>query len=123
MLTKSRHKKKIMNKLLSFIVVILYFRDSLPPHVQSCVRCYTSAWKVVKYQNRSLSSSIGIRGQFSKSLQHSPHQEFEIDFQGLTSETASEIGLRNSFFKHNISLLFLIHLQMVLQFLVVVDRV
>jgi hypothetical protein len=67
--------------------------ETLPPHVQSCVKCYTSNWKVVRYNHRNLSSSVASRTNLSKSLQPSPKQEFEIDFQPNNFETTSESDL------------------------------
>ncbi|XP_066258807.1 dedicator of cytokinesis protein 7 [Euwallacea similis] len=64
--------------------------ESLLPHIQSCVECYTSGWKVVRYTHRHLSSSSASRTNISKSLQPSPKQEFEVDFQ-VSSEIDSEL--------------------------------
>ncbi|KAL1514145.1 hypothetical protein ABEB36_003452 [Hypothenemus hampei] len=57
--------------------------ETLPPHIQSCVECYRSVWKVIRYTHRHLSSSNGSRLNLTKSIQPSPKQEFEVDFQGL----------------------------------------
>ncbi|KAK9712392.1 C2 domain in Dock180 and Zizimin protein [Popillia japonica] len=67
--------------------------DKLLPHVQACVECYTSDWKVVKFQSRHLSSSSGPRINIPKPLNPSPKQEFEIDLQATTSECNSEIDI------------------------------
>ncbi|KAH1008877.1 hypothetical protein HUJ05_009380 [Dendroctonus ponderosae] len=66
--------------------------DSLSPHVQACVDCYKSVWKVVRYNHRQLSGSSSSRSNLAKSLQPSPKQEFEVDFQ-VTSETNSELDV------------------------------
>ncbi|XP_076269946.1 dedicator of cytokinesis isoform X1 [Rhynchophorus ferrugineus] len=66
--------------------------DSLPPHVQTCVGCYKSVWKVVHYTQRHLSSSTTSRANLSKTIQPSPKQEFEVDFQP-SSEANSDIDL------------------------------
>lgn len=55
------------------------------------MECYKSVWKVVCYNHRQLSSSSSSRSNLGKSLQPSPKQEFEIDFQAA-SETNSELG-------------------------------
>lgn len=68
------------------------FSEMLPPHVQTCVRCYTADWKMVRYQFRALSSSTATKICVPRTLQSSPKQEFEIDFQGTPSEASSEIG-------------------------------
>lgn len=67
-------------------------RESLPPHVQACVECYKSGWKVVRYNHRSLSSSTSSRSNLSKTIQPSPKQEYEVDFQMAPSEASSELG-------------------------------
>lgn len=66
--------------------------ETLPPHVQACVECYRSNWNVVRYNHRSLSSSVSSRSNLSKTLEPSPKQEFEVDFQATPSEANSEIG-------------------------------
>lgn len=71
--------------------------DTLPPHVQTCIRCYTADWKVVRYQHRALSSSVGSKTNAAATriilTQSSPKkQEFEIDFHGICSESNSELG-------------------------------
>lgn len=58
--------------------------------MQACVECYTSNWKVVRYNHRNLSSSVSVRLNPSKSLQPSPKQEFEVDFQPSNFEPNSE---------------------------------
>ncbi|XP_017773052.1 PREDICTED: dedicator of cytokinesis protein 7 [Nicrophorus vespilloides] len=67
--------------------------DNLSPHVQACVRCYTSDWQVIRYQHRNLSSSVGNRASIARPNQSSPRQEFETDFQGAPSETCSEYDI------------------------------
>ncbi|CAH0558208.1 unnamed protein product [Brassicogethes aeneus] len=67
--------------------------ETLPPHVQSCVECYKSNWKVVRYNHRTLSSSVSNRSNLSKTLEPSPKQEFEVDFQAAPSEATSEIDI------------------------------
>ncbi|KAG5883156.1 hypothetical protein JTB14_033407 [Gonioctena quinquepunctata] len=67
--------------------------DSLPPHVQACVECYKAVWKVVRYNHRSLSSSVSSRSNLSKELPSTLKQEFEIDFQPLPSESGSDLDL------------------------------
>lgn len=80
---------------------LINFRESLTPHVQTCIRCYTSDWHVVKYQHRLLSSSAGNRQSIPKPLYPSPRQEFEIDFQQQTpSESTSELGIIYSLIKY-----------------------
>lgn len=49
-------------------------------------------WKVVQYTQRHLSSSTTSRANLSKTIQPSPKQEFEVDFQP-SSETNSDIGI------------------------------
>lgn len=68
------------------------FRDILLPHVRACAECYKSHWKVVRYNHRSLSSSITSRSNISKTLLPTPKQEFEVDFQVAPSEANSELG-------------------------------
>lgn len=60
--------------------------------MQSCVECYKSYWKVIRYNHRSLSSSVSSRSNLSKTLSVTLKQEFEVDFQGLPSESSSELG-------------------------------
>ncbi|KAJ8913567.1 hypothetical protein NQ315_017118 [Exocentrus adspersus] len=67
--------------------------ELLLPHVRACVDCYKSHWKIVKYNHRSLSSSISSRSNLSKSLLPTPKQEFEVDFQAPPSESNSELDL------------------------------
>ncbi|KAJ8985495.1 hypothetical protein NQ317_015034 [Molorchus minor] len=67
--------------------------ENLPPHIRSCVECYKSNWKVVRYNHRSLSSSISSSSNLSKTIQPTPKQEFEVDFQATPSEANSEIDL------------------------------
>ncbi|KAK5645751.1 hypothetical protein RI129_004215 [Pyrocoelia pectoralis] len=67
--------------------------DSLPPHIQACVRCYTSDWHIVRYQHRHLSSSVSNRQTIPKPLYPSPHQEFEVDFQHAPSESTSDLDI------------------------------
>lgn len=74
------------------MLMILYYRNKLLPHVQACVECYTSDWTVVKYQSRHLSSSFGPKINIPKPLNPSPKQEFEVDLQATPSECNSEIG-------------------------------
>lgn len=75
------------------------YREVLFPHVQACVKCYKSNWKVVKYNHRSLSSSVSSRLNLSKTISiMTPKQEFEVDFQGLPSESSSELGNYKIFF-------------------------
>lgn len=69
----------------------------LSPHVQACVRCYTSNWKVVRYNYRYLSSSVGCKTLQAKLQSTVVKQEFEVDFQGVTSETNSELGKKKHF--------------------------
>ncbi|CAG9768957.1 unnamed protein product [Ceutorhynchus assimilis] len=66
--------------------------ETLAPHVQACVECYKSVWKVIRYTHRQLSSSTTSRLNLSKTLPPSPKQEFEVDFQA-PSETTSELDL------------------------------
>lgn len=73
--------------------VSAFFSEILLPHVQSCVECYKSNWKVIRYNHRSLSSSVSSRSNLSKTLSVTPKQEFEVDFQGLPSESSSELGI------------------------------
>lgn len=47
----------------------------------------------MRYQFRALSSSTGTKTIVPRTLQSSPKQEFEIDFQGPPSEATSEIGM------------------------------
>lgn len=68
------------------------YSELLSPHVQACVRCYTSNWKVVRYNYRYLSSSVGCKTIQAKLQTTSVKQEFEVDFQGAPSETNSELG-------------------------------
>lgn len=72
----------------------MFYRDELPPHVQSCVRCYTSDWKVVRYLHRHYSSSVTTRACSPKHtlLHNSARQEFEVDFQSSSTDQ-SELGL------------------------------
>ncbi|XP_044752960.1 dedicator of cytokinesis protein 7 [Coccinella septempunctata] len=65
--------------------------ETLPPHVQSCIECYTSDWKVVRYNHRALSSSVASKNTSCKTVQPSPKQEFEVDFQVQSVDTHSEI--------------------------------
>ncbi|CAG9827394.1 unnamed protein product [Diabrotica balteata] len=67
--------------------------DTLPPHIQTCIECYKSFWKIVRYNNRSYSSSISSRSNLCKELPPTPKQEFEVDFQAPPSEASSELDL------------------------------
>ncbi|XP_056642383.1 dedicator of cytokinesis protein 7 [Diorhabda sublineata] len=67
--------------------------DTLPPHVQTCVECYKSCWKIIRYNSRSYSSSVSSRSNLCKELPLTPKQEFEVDFQAPPSESSSEIDL------------------------------
>lgn len=62
------------------------------PHVQACVCCYTSDWKVVNYQYRQYSSSVATRicSPHHTIIHSSPRQEFEIDFQTSTEPSDTE---------------------------------
>lgn len=73
-------------------IYIFSFSESLPPHVQACVECYKSFWRVVRYTHRSLSSSVSSRSNLAKAVPSSPKQEFEVDFQGVPSSASSELG-------------------------------
>ncbi|CAH1183209.1 unnamed protein product [Phaedon cochleariae] len=67
--------------------------ETLPPHVQACVECYKSYWKIIRYNHRSLSSSISSKSNICKELHPSQKQEFEVDFQAPPSESSSELDL------------------------------
>ncbi|XP_022913566.1 dedicator of cytokinesis protein 7 [Onthophagus taurus] len=67
--------------------------DVLSPHVKACIRCYTSDWKIVKYQNRNYSSTIGPRVNLPLNL--SVKQEFEDDYQGGPTESNSEVDIQS----------------------------
>lgn len=67
-------------------------RELLSSHVQACVRCYTSNWKVVRYNYRYLSSSVGCKAIQTKLQSTSVKQEFEVDFQGTITDNTSELG-------------------------------
>lgn len=49
---------------------------------------------MVKYQYRSLSSSVGSRQNIPRTLYPSPRQEFEVDFQVAPSESTSDLGIQ-----------------------------
>lgn len=66
--------------------------ETLPPHIQSCVECYTSDWKVVRYNHRVLSSSVSSRSFLNKKLQPSPKQEYEVDFQVSNQDNGDTDG-------------------------------
>lgn len=80
--------------LISSSYVNVCFSNSLLPHVQACVRCYTSNWKVIRYNYRYLSSSVSNKLLYSKVPQPSIRQEFEVDFQGVPSDSINELGLK-----------------------------
>lgn len=61
------------------------------------MECYKSFWKVTRYNHRYLSSSVSSRSNLSKTLSVTPKQEFEVDFQGLPSESSSELGMWRKF--------------------------
>nr|CAH7724340.1 unnamed protein product [Callosobruchus chinensis] len=65
----------------------------LPPHVQSCVECYKSNWKVVRYNHRTFSSSVSSRFNLYKVIPSALKQEYEVDLQGVPIDTGSELEL------------------------------
>ncbi|KAF5303063.1 hypothetical protein FQR65_LT08392 [Abscondita terminalis] len=69
----------------------MWVGDSLPPHVQTGIRCYTSDWHMIRYQYRYLSSSSCSRQSILKPSYPSPRQEFEIDFQSQPSDCVSDL--------------------------------
>lgn len=72
---------------------LIISRETLLPHVQASVESYKSFWKIIRYNHRSLSSSVSSRSNLSKTLSVTLKQEFEVDFQGLPSESSSELGM------------------------------